>query len=1230
MNTWHQHAIRAVSVCLICLLGLAAAQSLTQAATNDLLISEYIEGSSNNKAIELYNGTGAPIDLGAGSYQLQFFFNGAAIDTTPGTTINLMGTVADGDVFVVADDGAVQAILDVTDQTSTSNFFNGDDAIVLRHNGAIIDVIGQIGFDPGSEWGSGLVSTQDNTLRRLDTVCTGDPDGLNAFDPSLEWEGLAQDTFDGLGSHTANCDGSSGDNAPAVTSIAPNDGTANVPVNSTITVNFSEAVDLSADAITIECPTGAPVTFTGLPEANVTSVLLTPAANLPINTTCTVTVVASQVSDTDAIDPPDRPEADAVASFTTGGPLCGEEDTPIGAIQGTGTAPAITTPVTVQGVVVGDYEGPSPTLRGFYLQDSGDGNPESSDAIFVFNNNNDSVSLGEVVQLSATPSDFQDQTQLGNITQLVHCGVTGAVEPVELTLPFPASVNGVPYLERFEGMLVKLPQTLYVTEFFQLGRFGQVVVSSGDRLYQPTNLFPPGSAGSAQLQQENDLNRIILDDDLNNQNPDPILFARDGQPLTANNTLRGGDTVENVVGILTYTWAGNSASGNAYRVRPINALGGGAPDFQAVNERPTAAPEVGGSLKVASFNVLNYFVTVDAGPDVCGPAGDMDCRGADSEQEFTRQRDKMLQALSKLNADVVGLIELENAPNAEPLADIVDGLNTLAGANIYAYVNTGVIGTDAIKVGLLYKPATVTPINGPLVDTDPIHNRPPVAQLFENAHNGSHFSVVVNHFKSKGSCPAAGTDPANEDSGDGQSCWNGVRVQQATRLLAFINETVIPAADGDADVLIIGDLNSYAKEDPITTLENAGYTNLVERFGGAGAYSYVFDGQWGYLDHALASPSLLSQIQDVADYHINADEPSVLDYNVEFKSAGQIDSLYAPDEYRTSDHDPVLIGLELTPPALIYVSGATAGYINDANDRFFFTDEDIVLYDEYSKSWSKFFDASDLGLILNDLEGFYLLDEEGALPNILMTFALPRWLPNVGWVFPNDIVKFTPTSLGSNSSGSFAIYLDGSDVGLTTLGEGLDAISMSPDGRLVVSTAGNFAVPGTNGVLRGQDKDLLVLNNGSFGANSSGVWSLYLDGSAVGLNTGAEDLWAAYIAPNGELYLSTLGGFAVSGASGNGNEIFICTPGNQAPITSCAYRSYLSGSSLGFNPKIDGLFIGEKVLSPAAATGATAETEAEDLKAGDRINDAEAEDIAEGADEQEFMLENIFMPLIVQ
>ena len=207
-----------------------------------LLISEYVEGSSNNKAIEFYNNSGSLIDLEASNYNLEFYFNG---NTSAGTTIPLTGTIEDGAVFVIADNDAGAEILNRTDLTSTSSFFNGDDAIVLKENGVVVDSLGQVGFDPGSQWGTGDVSTQDNTLRR-NTQVEGDTNPNDTFDPNIEWSGFPQDTFDGLGVYQSSDSSDGGDGGNEVTPIYDIQGTALVsPLNGTqvATTGIVTAVD---------------------------------------------------------------------------------------------------------------------------------------------------------------------------------------------------------------------------------------------------------------------------------------------------------------------------------------------------------------------------------------------------------------------------------------------------------------------------------------------------------------------------------------------------------------------------------------------------------------------------------------------------------------------------------------------------------------------------------------------------------------------------------------------------------------------------------------------------------------------------------------------------------------------------------------------------------------------------------------------------------------------------
>lgn len=939
-----------VTVILSMLVTALPMQSAQAAGPTELFFSEYIEGSSNNKALEIYNGTGAAIDLAAGGYNIQMFFNGS---TSAGLTINLTGVVADGDVFVIAHSLANATILAQADQTNSAGWFNGDDAVLLRKGTTVIDVIGQIGFDPGTEWGSGLTSTADNTLRRKADVCVGDSSGNDVFDPSVEWDGFATDTFNGLGSHTANC-GAIADTAPEVASTFPANGAADFSPTANLTVTFSEPVDVAGNWFGLACSTSGNVTATV--SGGPTTFTLNPDVDLLDGENCTLTIYAANVTDQDANDPPDTLAEDFTVGFSTAS-VCSLTYTPAYDIQGSGPSAAITGTVTTQGVVVGDYEGASPALRGFYLQDlTGDGNPATSDGIFVFNGNNDTVSLGDMVRVTGTAAEFQDQTQV-SASSIVKCG-TGSVDPVDVTLPAPSAT----YLEQFEGMLVRLPQTMYVTEHFQLGRFGQVVLSADGRLQQPTNVVLPGAPALA-LQAANDLKKIILDDDLQNQNPDPILFGRGGQPLSASNTLRGGDTVTGLVGVLTYTWSGNSASGNAYRIRPINALGGGVPNFQPANPRPASAPHVGGTVKVVGMNLLNYFNTF-SGCTLGVGGGTTDCRGAENLTEFNRQWAKTVAAILAMNPDVIGVNEIENdgyGP-ASAIADLVNRLNAATAPGTYAYIDvdaaTGqvnALGTDAIKVGLIYKPGAVTPtgqtaalnsvafINGG--DSAP-RNRASLAQAFQQNSNGGVFIVNINHLKSKGSaCDIP-------DALDGQGNCNQVRLNAVNELLAWFASD--PTGTGDPDILLIGDYNSYAMEDPILALETGGFTHLIKTLLGPDAYSYVFDGQWGYLDHALASASLTAQVTGVADYHINADEPSVLDYNTNFKSAGQIASLYAPDEFRVSDHDPVIIGLNLDAPN----TAPTAGPIPSVVVRQSAAPTTINLYDIFADA-----ETPDAGLV---------------------------------------------------------------------------------------------------------------------------------------------------------------------------------------------------------------------------------------------------------------------------
>ncbi|MBN1681679.1 MAG: ExeM/NucH family extracellular endonuclease [Anaerolineae bacterium] len=577
---------------------------------------------------------------------------------------------------------------------------------------------------------------------------------------------------------------------------------------------------------------------------------------------------------------------------------CGDAAIPVHAIQGSGMlSPMVNGDYTVEGVVVGDFQDTGAAFGGFFIQEEdseGDNNPATSEGVFVYDDGfGVDVQIGDVVRVTGRvleyDSDGVSLTELGRLQSVTVCESGISVTPSAITLPL-ASVSD---WERYEGMLVTFPQALTVNDVYDLGRYGTVTLVAGGRLYVPTHKAAPG-ADAAALQAQNDLRRVVLDDGSGQQNRDPAGFPASG--LSGTNSLRAGDTITGLTVVVDHRFG-------EYRVQAVGPV-----EFDSANPRANAPEPVGGRLRVAGFNVLNYFNGDGSG------GGFPTSRGADNPDEFRRQRDKIISGLLGLDADIIGLIEIENDGDGpdSAIADLVDGLNAIAGAGTYAYINDPAgwrlpdQGADEIKQALIYRPAAVTPVGDPAFTLDPPYDsrRPPVAQTFEDAATGERLTVVVNHFKSKG-CTGASGD--NADQGDGQGCWNAERVQAAHTLTAWLASD--PTGSGDPDVLLLGDFNAYGQEDPVTTLAAAGYTNLDRYFEGNDVYSYVYEGQSGTLDYAFASDSLVPQVNGLTTWHINADEPTVLDYNQEYKSDQQVTAFYDAGPFRSSDHDPVLVGL---------------------------------------------------------------------------------------------------------------------------------------------------------------------------------------------------------------------------------------------------------------------------------------------------------------------------------
>lgn len=876
-----------------------------------IFFSEYIEGSSFNKALEIYNATGATVDLS--DIKIELYPNGA---TAPAQSVVLSGTLTDKGTFVAAHNQAAQDILDKAQLTDGAVInFNGDDAVVLRRvsTDAVLDTIGQVGNRPAAGyWGTGDVTTKDDTLVRKPDICAGDTTPDDAYDPATEWLGYPINTFTHLGSHESNCN-QAPILGPKVQSIVPANN-AMAPKTADIVITFSETVTVADGWYDITC------TQSGAHTAAVTDAnpvfTLNPDADFTSGETCTVTIDKDKV--TNAAN--ETMAENFVSNFTIV-EGCGDTYTAIYEIQGDGTAsPLVNEVVTTEGVVTANFQVGG--KRGYTIQDpEGDNNPATSDGIFVFSTN-PTVNVGDRLRITGKVTEYYEMTQLTptSAATVLTCSTGHEITPTEITLPVAAPRDYEPY----EGMLVTFPQALYIAEYYNFDRYGEIVLS-GTRHNSPTSVVEPGDDAIA-AEEAYQLDSIKVDDTLTSQNP-PYLRHPDGSQFTKEHYFRGGDTITGLTGIMDYNF-------NEWKIQPV-----GTATYTQLNPRPEAPEMVPGEIRIASLNVLNYFVTLDDGSNNCGPAGNMNCRGADNQEEFDRQHAKIVAAILGMEADVIGLIEIENEhPNMEAdgaVKHLVAALNTETDPGTYDYVATGNIGTDAIKQAFIYKPAKVELVgNVAILDEtfdpayDTTRNRPSLAVSFKDKITDEIFTVSVNHLKSKGS--ACEGDP---DLGDGQGNCNLTRKRAAEVLVKWL-ETDPTDANSDMYV-IIGDLNSYAKEDPIDAIklgadETEGtaddVTNLVEVFNEPDAYGYVFDGKAGYLDHALANKKFAYYVLDAKFWHINADEADVFDYDTSFKPAEQA-ALYSPDAYRSSDHDPILISLTLYKLPIISSADMAGPYL---------------------------------------------------------------------------------------------------------------------------------------------------------------------------------------------------------------------------------------------------------------------------------------------------------------
>jgi uncharacterized protein len=553
--------------------------------------------------------------------------------------------------------------------------------------------------------------------------------------------------------------------------------------------------------------------------------------------------------------------------------------------------------VTVTGVVVGDLPG----FRGFYLQDAdGDGTDATSDGIFVVSDV--PVGLGDEVAVSGQVHEYFGQTQVAASDDVEVCSAAPVALPDAAPLDLPADSAG---REPLEGMLVEPVDTLTVSEVFALTRFGELMLSEGGLLVQPTELARPGSEGADAVAAENLLRQITLDDGL-----DSGTSATNRPYLSAEAPVRVGDalsfTSPVVLGFGFGTWRLQPADGTA------------ADTFAPQNTRTESPADVLGDVQVGAFNVLNYFLTW-TGPDA---------RGARTAAQFEEQAGKIVPAIEARGVDVVTLMEIEDTDSTGrspgdadgALADLVNRLNAYAGVDRWSYVplpeELYAVDRDAIRSAIIYRNDVVLPVGNSVGDVDEsvwFNAREPIAATF--AKDGDEFTVIANHFKSKSPGEPTGD---NVDTGDGQGEWNGDRRRQAAALAGFAAQ--LSESTGDDDVLLLGDFNAYTQEDPIDDLRGAEYVDLGTEFD-EGRYSYVFDNLSGSLDHALATEALTTKVTDVTHWNINAVESSAYQYTGD-------PALYAADPYRSSDHDPLVLGIDLAErchglvPTIIGTNGA--------------------------------------------------------------------------------------------------------------------------------------------------------------------------------------------------------------------------------------------------------------------------------------------------------------------
>ena len=551
----------------------------------------------------------------------------------------------------------------------------------------------------------------------------------------------------------------------------------------------------------------------------------------------------------------------------------------IGQVQGSGPrSPLEGRQVTVEGIVVANF---AKNLGGVFVQsEAGDGDETTAEGLFVPRQADAEPRLrtGDRVRLTGTVVEQGEGEQTLTALDAASVEVIGRGQATPRVLAqAPATAAG---WESLEGELLSITAPLTVTGNDGLARYGELFTSFGGRLYSPTEVAAPGAEAQA-VAAENARLSLRLDDARSGQDPKNLWFIpgdwNDAAPL------RTGSVITGVQGVLDQRFG-------SHRLQLTEEIGG-------IEQAPRpAAPTVPGDRRIAGFNVLNLFNGDGQG------GGFPTDRGAATPADHARQVAKLVAAVQALDPDLAALMELENdgfGPESS-LAQFVDALNAAGPHADWRFVDAGEgPGSNAIRVGIIYrssrfetvgKPATLA--EGPFERA----SRAPLAQAFR-AGRGPVFVVVANHFKSKGGCDNATGGDA--DSGDGQACFNATRVDSARRLNEWLATNPTGTSPGGA--LVIGDLNAHAQEDPLRLLYARGWQDAFALAKAERPYSFVWAGHSARLDHALLDAGLAGRLRGAAEWHANADESDRFDYRRDRDN----------DPWRASDHDPMLLGLDL-------------------------------------------------------------------------------------------------------------------------------------------------------------------------------------------------------------------------------------------------------------------------------------------------------------------------------